>query len=277
VRFADGTSRTTPFVLEVAPGERMALSFELEGCDALRLEIDQPADQLVYLSRKPNTTWSSASRIEAMPVSVDDDHVLCDRSGNVARQNQRGEVLWTRSLDSLGGVARTPVFLAKRAGSLLIVTEEGNAWILDAEDGRFEGPWPAGSPPMAGPEPTASGVRVRFRDGREMLWTSRLRPDSETAVEPLAASAPSRGHDAGLAVIRRGATEAKELTSPWNSMRVEVLAGDFIVHAPGKDEIAFTVRRRGEWNYVAWEAPKVHAPRGRLWISDGAGLRSFEP
>jgi hypothetical protein len=33
----------------------------------------------------------------------------------------------------------------------------------------------------------------------------------------------------------------------------------------------------GEWNYVAWEAPRARVPRGRLWVSDGFGLRAFTP
>ena len=47
-------------------------------------------------------------------------------------------------------------------------------------------------------------------------------------------------------------------------------------HAGLTVSIAFAVGRSGEWSYVAWEAPSARSPRGRLWLSDGAGLRAFE-
>ena len=40
---------------------------------------------------------------------------------------------------------------------------------------------------------------------------------------------------------------------------------------------SFTVRRTGDWQFLAWEAPNAKIPGGRLWISDDAGLRAFEP
>ena len=45
------------------------------------------------------------------------------------------------------------------------MSEDGAAWIVDANDGSIEGPWSNGSPPVAGPFASDSGARVRFRDG----------------------------------------------------------------------------------------------------------------
>jgi len=45
----------------------------------------------------------------------------------------------------------------------------------------------------------------------------------------------------------------------------------------GSEKLSFHVRLRGEWNFLAWEAPTSKAPHGRLWLSDGDGLRAYEP
>jgi len=47
--------------------------------------------------------------------------------------------------------------------------------------------------------------------------------------------------------------------------------------AGGMVEKVLTVRRTGNWEFMAWEAPSAELPSGRLWISDGAGLRAFRP
>ena len=39
----------------------------------------------------------------------------------------------------------------------------------------------------------------------------------------------------------------------------------------------FSVEVVGNWAYVAWEAPNAKSSAGRLWISDDAGLRGYEP
>ncbi|MCC7013453.1 MAG: DUF4388 domain-containing protein [Planctomycetes bacterium] len=276
VRFSDGSSRTTPFVLETSPGERTQLVFEHDACDSVQLTIAEPADQMVMLSRTPTAWWHTSARVESMPVSVDDHHVVCDREGKLARIDSKGAVTWTQKLNSLGGIARTPVFLPRRAGSLLIVTEDGSAWILDTSDGRVEGPWNAGHPPIAGPEPMSNGVRARFQNGHELTWTTRIKPESDALLDKDAPLAPTRGHDAGLVVIRRSANEATALASPWTAHEVQVLAENFAVRRPKTTEVLFSVRRVDEWNYVAWEAPTARAPRGKLWISDGAGLRAYD-
>lgn len=277
VRFRDGSSRVTPFVLEAAPGEKVALELQHEGYESETVFLEEPRDQTVLLSRTPRRHWRTKSPVEAIPVSVEGDHIVCDRGGNVARLTAKGDVAWTRRIPSLGGIARTPVFLARRAGSLLAVTEEGAAWIVEAPDGRLEGPWTVGAPPISGPDPTAEGVRVRFRDGHELVWAQRLKPESENKLDPSEIPPPTRGHDAGLAVLRRSHDEARSIDSPWSDWKVTVTETHFVVRSKSTGAISFAARRKEQWHYVAWEAPTARLPNGQLWISDGAGLRAIEP
>ena len=37
------------------------------------------------------------------------------------------------------------------------------------------------------------------------------------------------------------------------------------------------VERKGNWSFLAWEAPNSTLPFGRLWVSDDAGLRAYLP
>jgi tetratricopeptide (TPR) repeat protein len=280
VRLGDGSTRVTPFEFEVAPGEKLMLQFELAGHEPESVVLEDPADRSVVMSRTPERWWRTNSSVEALPVSVEDDHVLVDRGGHLARLSKRSDVVWQSAINSLGGIARTPVFLPKRAGSLLLVTEDGGCWLVDAGDGRLEGPWGASSPPISGPSPSGSGVVVGFQDGARGQWESRLKPDITPAVDPSAAAANGHrdnGHDAGLAVLRRSAAQTPQLDSPWGDWTVEVGDTHFLVRRRGQPAVVFCARRDGEWNYIAWEAPHSKLRNGRLWVSDHAGLRGFEP
>jgi hypothetical protein len=277
VKLPDGSQRTTPFVLDIAPGEKLGLEFEAPDCESERVVIGDPADQRVLLTRKAGRWWRTGASVEALPVAVEGDYVVCDRAGHVARLERETQLGWTLNVQSLGGIARTPVFLPQRGGSLLCITEEGAAWIVDADDGRAEGPWNAGSPPVSGPAPTQRGASASFTSGAQATWLDRLKPDvNPNAAEP-GRGARDCGYDAGLAVLRRSSSLARSLDSPWGAWTVEVTETHFLVRKRGAAEIAFSVRRDREWNYVAWEAPYAKLPRGRLWTSDGAGLRGFEP
>lgn len=276
VELPDGSQRTTPFVLDVAPDERLALQFELAGFETEHTVIEGPADRRVPLSRVPERWWRTSASVEALPVSVESDHIVCDRAGHLARLQRNTSLAWTRDLQSLGGIARTPVFLPERAGSLLLVTEEGVAWIVNAGDGHLEGPWSAGSPPLAGPVPTQKGARVSFANATQGAWLERLRPEV-TELEGDARTLRDNGHDAGLAVLRRTENLARTLESPWGNGSIEIAQTHFFVRSRNATEATFAARREGEWIFVAWEAPHARLPRGRVWVSDGAGVRGFEP
>ncbi len=265
------------------------------GHETVRVQFDDPADQRVVLSRIPDRHWSSSGRIESVPVAMAGEHVVADRSGNLARIDARGELAWEQSLESLGGIARTPVSLPRRTGTLLCITEDGDAWFLEADTGELEGPWSMGIPPVEGPIPTETGAFVRFEDGRTAVWESRLRPeilpvpkarglqeDPHVAVARRRTEAIANGTfygtQAGLEVLRRGSDTDLELSSPWTTWKVRIERDAYWVSREnGEDEKPFAIRRSGDWMYVAWEAPSADAPSGRLWISDEEGLRAFEP
>lgn len=275
-RFDDGASRVTPFVLETAPGAPTVLHFEYEGFETTRISIDSPENVTVLLSRTPERAWSSNASVLAAPVPVDDEHIVCDRQGRIARLGRAGNVTWARQIESIGGIARTPVFLPKQPGTLLALSEEGSAWLIDSSDGQIEGPQGLRSAPLSGPLATPSGARAVLNDGRELLWTSRLAPEQDNALAQADRPGPDRGHDAGLAILRRNPLNSS-LASPWGDWIVEITERDFVVRRSNASDPEFGVQRVGEWNFVAWEAPRARAPRGRLWISDGYGLRAFSP
>lgn len=275
-RLSNGSERVTPFSVETAFGEKLTLSFELDGHEPMRLSIEEPADHFLWFSRAAERAWRPEGRIEAPPVAVGDDHVVADRRGKLARLAKGGEIVWTIDLGSLGGIARAPVFLPKRPGNLLVVTEDGDVWIVDAASGATEGPWSAGTPPAVGPYAVGGSVRVEFRGGAKHDWRARLKPEDEPAATDAEDSAGTAGVDAGLAMLRR-TNGATRLESPWTEDVLTIEPEIFSVRARGATEPRFTVRREGDWSYVAFEAPRTQIPRGRLWISDARGLRSYAP
>ena len=280
VRFPDGSLRHAPFLQETRAGQQLQLVISAPGCESVTLDVDGPADRTVWLSRRPDREWRAKGRVEALPVAAGRDHVVADRTGRVARIDEAGQVTWERELGTLGGVARAPVFLPKKPGHMLLLTEDGEAWILTASTGAVEGPYALGSPPVEGPASTPEGVVAHLADGRYVRWDTRLAPALETmqpdetlrrAVEADAL----RGSLAGLEVLRRGAGGAEALDSPWTSARVEATEDAFRIVDRDSGEELFFVRREGDWTYLAWEAPHTLLPNGRLWISDAAGLRAF--
>ncbi|HTF90397.1 MAG TPA: hypothetical protein VK843_18415, partial [Planctomycetota bacterium] len=283
VRFANGSVHATPCIVESAPGEQLDLSLELAGFEPLTVHSNGPGDLAVVLSRLAERHWRTTARVDAPPVAVLDDHLLADRRGNLVRMGPAGTLRWEHSIESLSGIARAPVFLPGKPGSLLCLTEDGSAWILDAADGHLEGPWECSSPPVAGPYVESASVRARFNDGREGSWDSRLKPElseplAESAPHPAAERATGRGSDAGMSIVRhRDVNRGSQHDSPWSPWTVEIRDDIYFVRELKEKGRSFSVRLQGDWSYVAWEAPNVQAPLGRLWISDGAGLRSFLP
>lgn len=278
---ADGSVRKTPFQLESRVGERSEIRLELEGTRTVVLDIGDPRDRFVWLERIPERSWKSDGRVEALPVAVLQDHIVCDRAGRIARLSNDAQPRWERKLGSLGGLGQAPVFLSQRLGCMLAVTQDGEAWIVDTRDGALEGPWELGSSPVQGPLATAEGASVTLRDGRRVHWSTRLKPTSIVEGTPTESGeelVPSvRATIGGLSVLRFPSGGELRLDSPWTRWSVEIRKDVFLVHPREEESKGFAVLRQGEWVYVAWEAPRGLLPNGRLWISDGAGLRSYLP
>ncbi|MCY2961835.1 MAG: DUF4388 domain-containing protein [Planctomycetota bacterium] len=276
-KLPDGTERVTPFSLETTWNDVTELTLELDEHEPHTIHAQHPADYTVPLSRVPERGWSARGRVEAPPVAVGDDHVVVDRSGGIARLSRHGVVVWESHLSSLGGVGRAPVFLPGRPGHLLVVTEDGEVWIVDASDGSKEGPWSAGSPPIEGPSSALDSVWIRFRNGKAFRWSERLLPEEADAASLTAPAEPGQGSNSGLAILRRRTSAATTFACPWAPYTVEIGDELFTIRSSVTGERGANVRRSGEWTYVAWEAPNVSIPRGRLWISDDKGLRAFAP
>ncbi len=275
VSLPDGSVRATPFVYESRFGEALEFRLELEGHVTTELWLDAPADQFLWLSKIAERAWKASGRVDALPVAVGEDHIVCDRVGRIARLHAGGEPVWERSITSLGGIARPPVFLPQKPGHLLLLTEDGEAWIIDAEDGELEGPANLGSPPLEGPLSTADGVVALTKDGRIATWATRLKPSlSDGGSIPEGAK---HGHSSGLSVLHRGESIKRFHDSPWTDWSVEITPDVFRVRFSDDPDGGFAVLREGDWTFLAWEAPHTGLPEGRLWISDGAGLAGYTP
>jgi hypothetical protein len=277
-RFPDGTERVTPFSLETAFGERVTMTIVKDGCESVALDLSDPADQTIYMTQAPESWWHSRGRVEALPLAIGDDRILCDRSGSIVRMERDGSVAWTRQVSSLAGIARCPVLLPALPGKCLVLSEDGQAWICDTSSGEAEGPFSLGSAPAEGPLACAEGVWAKLRDGRTALWTSSLDPAVSASGQPAPEGcASSEGEAGGIAVLRRSVTSATSLQSPWTGWKVEIGEKGCGLVGPGEREASASIRREGSWTYAAWEPPRGNAPNGRLWIADGLGLRSYKP
>jgi len=107
------------------------------------------------------------------------------------------------------------------------------------------------------------------------VWTDSIEPifyQDESLVKMRGEDGENTG---SLVVLRRSLGNEESLTSPWNDWCIEVVEEAFLVTAP--DGRGFTAERKGEWTYLAWEAPKAFVPHGRVWVSDEAGLRAYLP
>ena len=270
-----------PVQLESALDEEVHLEITHPGYEPRAIQVKRPGDQLVVLSRIPVHAWQREARVDALPVEVNANRVVTDRDGHIACLDAHGKVLWEQSLETLSGIARAPVFLPHRPGHMLLVSEGGRVWILNAENGTTEGPLDLGSAPVSGPAPSPDCISVRLADGRGLGWTHELTPRVLTDVDDEGLNHDSQrfGGERGLHVYRRReAPERTRFPDAEGKHSVVLKAGAYFVHWHGSaEDTADTVLLKGSWEYVAWEQPSVDAPEGRLWISDGAGLRSFVP
>lgn len=283
VEFVDGSLLTAPFSTESRRGEAVELTFSLIGHEDQSITVLEPYDLDVHMHLLPERAWGAGHKVSSAPVPVGEDHIVADRFGRLGRLRADGEMLWQHELPTLSGIARTPVFLPESPGQLLVISEDGEAWLVDAANGLVQGPWPSHSPPLEGPIQTRHGVSVRFADGRVALWRTQLEPIIYEAISTYLESTGSREWNSkadtipsSLSVHRRGPDTGPRAVSPFADWSVEVRDFEYRVRYDGT-ESGFTVSRRGDWSYMAWEAPNVFIPDGRLWISDESGLRSFLP
>jgi hypothetical protein len=286
VRLPDGSQRETPFTLETTLFERVELAFEAPGYEPRRVTINQPGDQLVHLSRMPEFSWNSNGRVDALPLCLGEDYLLADRNGALTRASAKGSD-WSLRLETLGGFARAPIALPARPGFVLVVSEDGEAWVVDAAQGTAEGPSSRNVAPLRGPYLVGSDVLMRFFDGTVWRWSLSASPDPVPAEE--AKSALSRFESQGsesearlgvspnFATLRKSSAEKFHLDSPWNDLTIDLADGRCKLGKRGEPTPLFNVDLVGEWIYAAFESPSGSAPRGRLWISDGRGLRSYLP
>lgn len=282
VTTSDGMVATTPFVMRTPPGVPVELRLELPGTLTVSLTVDMPADHMVHLHRDVDRAVGGGTRIEALPILVGSDLVVADRDGAIKRIGPQGEMRWERSLATLGGIARTPRFLPSRPGWMLLVSEEGDCWLMSVEDGQIEGPWRAGSPPVQGPVDLGGALAVLFTDGSLATWNRVVEPAVSSATSQVYRMAPEADAEyserlENLVCLRASTGRDTDMGNPWNPWRVEVEEGMYMVRLRNEPLRTFTAERFGRFSFVAWEKPSSSAPDGRLWISDEGGLRSYRP
>lgn len=279
VRSADGKQYTTPFERWSTPGEAVELHFSLKGYEPSSQSYDQPGHRTVYLSRKPGRSWESEGRIDAVPVPLGDDYIVADRTGNIALLGAAGQLKWSSRIETISGIARAPVFLPDLDGQLLLVTEEGTAWLLHSKNGALEGPWDLGSPPQMGPIPDDRRVKVSLADGTFAFWRDGLKPlsDSGDRLGPLAGmdAAYRFGSESGMQVVRRREGQLEPFKSRFGPWLATLDDQAVVVTADDGRKDGFIVLRQGTWEYMAFEPASPSAPGGRLWLADGRGLRAF--
>jgi tetratricopeptide (TPR) repeat protein len=276
VLLSDGSRRITPFLAKSGVGERLELAVKRTGFEDRKLVLDRPANLVIHLFRYPERSFVDEHRIEAAPVPTGDDHVIADRFGHLRRLGAGNESRWEVSLKTLGGIARTPIFLPGKPGFLFVISEDGQAWLVDSATGSAEGPREIGSPPVQGPVLTRAGVSVAFADGRVGVWSDRLEPTFyplESMVTENRALSDGEHTAASVVILRNELGGPTGLVSPWNRWKVTVEDDHYAVTAP--DGTGFSARREGDWSYVAWESPKAFVPEGRVWVSDKGGLRAY--
>jgi hypothetical protein len=122
-------------------------------------------------------------------------------------------------------------------------------------------------------------VWLRLADQRIAIWRDKLEPTYHDPGDSFVQDGPDAGDlesaPSAFEYLRRSAHGASQLKCAGTGWTVEVREKNYLVRGP--DGLGFTARRNGDWTFLAWEQPKALLPRGRLWISDGDGLRSYRP
>ena len=274
----------TPFTVEGTFQDQWILEFSLEGFDRRALAIQGPQDIELVLSRTPSLSSGTDGRVDALPTPIgpraNGEYVLCDRNGNVQRIAWGGEERWTCNLKTLSGFARRPLPLPSRARQLLFLTETGAAWLVDADDGRFEGPLELGEPPALGPVVVGDEIHAQLRGGDLARWSTTLQPTLGAPGETPPLEPGLRRGDPGLfTTLRPGETGEAVLDESADGSGWSVRVGEthYEVGSSSEPERSYLIARTGDWSYLAWEAPVVASEEPALWISDGAGVRAYLP
>ena len=271
---------TTPFDIESATTEALTLTVTHPGFETQVIDVQRPQDLEVVLSRTPESSWAAEGRVDAIPVPFGQDQIVVDRDGVIARIASGGQQIWQKKIQTLSGVARAPVFFPGGSDKMLLVTEEGSAWIVHAENGEMEGPWDLGSPPRVGPLTTSRHLHVLLANRQWARWESALQPTLlEKGLQPhtAAESESARyGPNNGLQVLRRREGERKALKSRFTGWVSEITPRGVVLTPPDERE-GFAAALEGDWTFMAWEPATNAYPEGRLWISDGFGLRAVTP
>jgi hypothetical protein len=280
VTTSKGRTYTTPFEIETATQESLELTFTSPGFLTQKMSVDKPQDLSIYLQRTPESLWESAGRVDAIPVPYQEDRIVVDRSGSIARLQRNNGLQWKATIPTLSGVARAPVFFPGGSDKLLLVTEEGAAWLVHVQDGSLEGPWELGSPPLVGPLVNSTAIHVLLANGKWAQWENSLQPEvlrsGSAPYEEESCEAYRYGPPNGMQVLRSRLGETCTLKSRFTGWNAEVTAEGLIV-TPPDGEGGFSTQINGTWTFMAWEPAGSDCPEGRLWLSDGKGLRSFVP
>ena len=282
VTTSKGRSYTTPFEIETATQEHLELTFTSPGFLSQTVKVEKPQDVSIFLQRTPESNWRSQGRVDAIPVPYQSDRIVVDRKGYLARLKRNNGLAWESQIPGVSGVARAPVFFPGGSDKMLIVTEQGAAWLLHVNDGSLDGPWELPSPPMVGPLVDSSAIHVLLSDGRWAKWESSLQPEFlEPGQSPYAeesSQAYRYGPANGMQVLRSRDGETRELKSRFTGWTAKITPDGLMVTPPDEEsEGGFSTQIRGQWTFMAWEPPGVDCSEGRLWLSDSQGLRSFVP
>lgn len=277
IRMPSGAVATTPLVHEMRRTDVFAGRLQLDGYLDEPFELRGPSNLHAVFSRIPVRSWRSSGRVDAVPVPVDSDHIMVDRNGNLARVGHGGKIVWSQKVATLSGISRAPVFLPQLENRMLLVTEEGQAFLLAADTGKLTGPWDLKSPPSMGPTQGTDFVQLRLANGSVAIWTNSLRPEilpAGSRSRPLAKDDQHlHGSDCGLQVWRRGDGPLKSMTSRFGGWVLTRTAGIYLVAPADDPQAGLSAASEGPWYWVAFES---RAAGELLWVSDEAGLRAFD-
>jgi|GEM_PF-1957854 len=130
----------TPLRVNYPWGGPTTLSVQAPGFDAHVTLLDTSKGQpVVSLSARlqPSTRWSAplAGNVEARPLDVDGDVLVCDRAGRLTLfAGSDGHVLWTRHLRSLEGARARPALVP---GAIVAAFLDGRVVFLNRRDGTL--------------------------------------------------------------------------------------------------------------------------------------------